>query len=422
VSLALAVAPLVTARPTGRPGIMGRADPTSRHRTPEPLTHPTGATTVNVRENLPDAVTWQNWQEHPANRWAYHHMDEVVATERVARGDAVRELTRGEDLEVPGLDDYLHETNTDAFIVVRGTEILVERYLNDMQPGSRHLLQSVSKSMCSAVFARYVADGTIDVTQPASRYVPELSGSAYGEATLQQTLDMTAAVAYDETYNDPTSDVYQHDCAGGWRPPLVDSPADVKQFLVGLPANGEHGRTFQYCSANTDVLALVLQTVTGRFVPDLLSADLWGPMGAEYDALVTVDASGLAMMSGGMCVTVRDLARFGRMVLDGGAGPGGQQVIPSRWIEDVRSGGDRSVVTADITDYHPDGSYKNQFWVTGDDHGCIYCAGIYGQYIWMNPQADVVVARVATQPAADDDALGLRNQTFLDAVSALAGT
>jgi 6-aminohexanoate-oligomer exohydrolase len=95
--------------------------------------------------------------------------------------------------------------------------------------------------------------------------------------------------------------------------------------------------------------------------------------------------------------------------------------VPRGWIDAVHSGGDRSVVTADITDHHPAGSYRNQFWVTGDEHGCIYCAGIYGQYVWMNPQTDVVVARQATQQAADDDALARRNQTFLDELSVLAG-
>jgi hypothetical protein len=332
----------------------------------------------------------------------------------------VRELVEGPALDVPDLERYLEDTNTDGLIVVWGTEVLLERYLNDMEPGSRHLLQSVSKSMCSALFARYVDSGAIDVTRPASHYVPQLEGSAYGEATLQQTLDMTAAVSYDETYNDPTSDVYQHDCAGGWRPPMESSPADVAHFVAGLPAAGEHGRTFQYCSANTDVLALVLQTVAGRPVDELLSDELWGPMGAQFDALVTVDASGLAMMSGGMCVTLRDLARFGRLVLDGGVGPTGEQVVPQGWIDSVRAGGDRSVVTSDITDFHPEGSYRNQFWVSGDEHGCIYCAGIYGQYVWMNPQTDVVVARMATQVAADDDELALRNQTFLDDLSSLA--
>ena len=374
-----------------------------------------------VRENLPDGVTWQNWQEHPANRWAYHHIDEVVTTAPVSRGDGpVLELTRGPELEVPGLDAYLQETYTDGLIVLRGTQVLLERYLNDMEPGSRHLLQSVSKSMCSALFSRYVERGVIDPSRPASDYVPELAASAYGQATLQQTLDMTVAVVYDETYNDPTSDVYQHDCAGGWRPPMKDSPADVAAFLAGLAPTGEHGVTFQYCSANTDVLALVLQTVTGRPVPQLLSEDLWAPMGAEFDALVTVDDAGLAMMSGGMCVTLRDLARFGRLVISGGVGAGGDQVIPRSWLDAVHAGGDRSVVTADITDFHPEGSYRNQFWVSGDEHGCIYCSGIYGQYIWMNPQTDVVVARLATQLAASDDAVARRNQDFADEVSVLA--
>lgn len=374
---------------------------------------------MSLRANLPDGVTWESWQEGPANRWAYQHVDEVVATAPVPRGDGpVLALTRGEPIEAPGLDDFLADSCTDGLLVLHGRDVVLERYLNGMPPTTRHLLQSVSKSMCSAVFARYVASGVIDVEQPASHYMPSLAGSAYGEATLQQTLDMTVAVAYDETYDDPESEVSQHDRASGWRPPREGSPPDVAGFLATLRPDGEHGRTFAYCSANTDVLALVLEAVTGRRLSELLSTDLWAPMGAEHDAFVTVDAAGLALASGGMCVTLRDLARFGRLVLDGGVGPTGEQVVPSSWLDDVRRGGDRAVdYGEDMAEFHPHGSYRNQFWVSGDEHGCFYGVGIYGQRLWLNPQTDVVIARLASLPGADDHADIHRDQEFCDRVS-----
>jgi CubicO group peptidase (beta-lactamase class C family) len=377
---------------------------------------------TGVRENLPVGVTWDNWQEYPANRWSYQHLDDVLDTVPVPRGDGpVLELGRGAALDVPELDRYLDESRTDGLLVLRGRQVVLERYLNHLTPSTRHLLQSVSKSMCSAVFGRYVASGDIDLGQPASHYVPELADSAYGEATLRHTLDMTVAVAYDETYDDPESDIFQHDRAGGWRPPSPGSPEHVRAFLAGLRSNGEHGRTFQYCSANSDVLAVVLEAVTGRRFSELLSTDLWAPMGAEHDALITVDSSGLGMASGGICVTLRDLARFGRLLLDGGAGPSGEQVVPRPWLDDVRRGGAPTVDATSIQEFDPNGSYRSQFWVTGDPHGCIYGAGIYGQYVWLNPQTDVAVARLASQQSADDDEQAKRNQQLLDRLSVIAG-
>jgi CubicO group peptidase (beta-lactamase class C family) len=358
----------------------------------------------------PDSITADSWQEWPHNRWAYHHIDEVLETRTVGRGTGpLLELPYGEPLDTPGLDERLVASHTDALLVLHGREIRLERYLNGMTPESRHLLQSVSKSMTSAVFGRYVASGEIDVTAPVSQYVTALSGSAYDDATVQQTLDMTVAVAYDEAYADPQSELQTHDRASGWRAPHPGDPSGIKEFLTTLRKDGEHGRAFQYCSANTDVLAWILEGVTGRPLHGVLSTDLWAPMGAEFDALATVDSEDFVLASGGVCVTLRDLARFGRLVLDHGT-VDGREVVPRAWIDDVRGGGSPATGLDAMPPWHAGGSYRDQFWVTGDEHGCFFGAGIYGQCVWMNPQTDTVVAKLSTFEEADDD------QVFADHV------
>jgi 6-aminohexanoate-oligomer exohydrolase len=351
----------------------------------------------------PDAVTLDNWQVGPANRWAFQHVDEMVATTPVARGGGpVLELGDGARVDVPGLDDFLERTCTDGLLVLRGREVVVERYLNGMTASTRHLLMSVSKSLCSAVLGRYVAAGSVEVDALVSRYLPELADSAYGDATVQQVLDMTVAVQFDETYDDPASEVQTQDRVAGWRSPRPDDPADSYAFLATLRKSGEHGQTFSYCSANTDVLAWVLERVTGRGYAQLLASDLWSRIGAQHDAYVTVDRSGFPMANGGVCVTLSDLARFGRVLLDGGTGPDGNVVVPAPWLADVRRGGDRAAAVASMADVHPEGSYRNQFWVTGDESGSFYGVGIHGQYVWLDPTADVVVAKLSSLPEADD--------------------
>jgi CubicO group peptidase (beta-lactamase class C family) len=351
----------------------------------------------------PADLTLDNWQEGPANRWAFQHVDEIVATRALSRGSGpTLELSPGPMPSVPGLDDFLERTATDAFVVLRGRQILVERYRNQMTPSTRHLLQSVSKSMCAAVFGRYVVSGQIDVAAPVAQYVPALSQSGYGDASVQQVLDMMSAVAYDETYDDPNSGVAQHERVGGWRSPRDGDPPDTYAFLPTVGGAGDHGRAFAYCSANTEVLAWILEAVTGRDYAELLASNLWSLIGAEYDAFVTVDRSEFPMASGGVCVTARDLARFGRVLLDGGIGPGGATVVPSQWLADIRRGGDQQAAAESMAEAHPHGSYRNQFWVTGDDHGSFYGVGIYGQYVWMDPAADVVIAKMSSLPGADD--------------------
>ena len=349
-------------------------------------------------------MTLHDWQASPHNRWSFQHVDELVPSVEISRGSgpSLELLDAPSALDVE-LDEFLLRSYTDGLIVLHGRQVLVERYLNGMTPSTRHLLQSVSKSMCAAVFGRFVEGGLVAVGEPVASYLPELADSAYGDATVQQVLDMTVAVHYDEEYTDPDSEVQTHERVGRWRTPLPTDPASTYAFLATLGKAGEHGRSFVYCSANTEVLAWILERVSGRPFTELLQDHLWSQLGAQHDASVTVDAARFPMASGGISVTLRDLARFGRMLLDAGRGPDGVEVVPPAWIDAIRAGGDVAAAAEAMKDVHPRGSYRNQFWITGDSHGCFYGVGIYGQYVWMDPTADVVIAKMSSLPRADDE-------------------
>lgn len=363
-------------------------------------------------------MTLHDWQSSPHNRYAFQHVDELVPSVEISRGSGPNlELFDATSTSAIDLDDFLERSYTDGLIVLRGNDVLAERYLNGMTPSTRHILQSVSKSMCAAVFGRYVDGGLVAVDEPVARYVPELADSAYGDATVQQVLDMSVAVHYGEQYSDPDSEVQTHERVGRWRDPRPDDPKDTYAFLASLKKSGEHGQTFYYCSANTEVLAWILERVSGRPFVELLHTELWSLLGAQYDAAVTVDAVGFPMASGGISVTLRDLARFGRVLLDAGRGPDGVQVIPTDWGADIRNGGDVAAAAASMGDVHPGGSYRNQFWITGDRHGCFYGVGIYGQYVWMNPAADVVIAKMSSLPSADDETTWADHVSFFEQLS-----
>lgn len=370
-----------------------------------------------MRESSPWGDEWQTW---PANRAAYQRIDEALDTAVVSRGDGpVLELSGGDALDLPWLDAELEALQTDGLLVLRGREVLVERYLNGMGPGTRHLLQSVTKSLCAAVVGRFVGRGEVDPARAIVDYVPALAGSAYADATVQHALDMAVAVAYDETYQDLASDVNTHDRVSGWKQPHDGDPDGTTAFLATLAKSGEHGRTWFYCSANTDVLAWVLESVSGRPFAELLSTELWSLLGAEHDAFITVDRYGFPLASGGGCVTLRDLARFGRLLLDGGVGPTGEPVLPRAWVEEMLRG------RADGLDFAPmpaslaAPAYRNQVWQTGDAHGCAFGVGIFGQSVWMNPATDTVVVKLASAIDADDEAYFAAQCALLDRLSTL---
>ncbi|MBC7633783.1 serine hydrolase [Aeromicrobium sp.] len=138
----------------------------------------------------------------------------------------------------------------------------------------------------------------------------------------------------------------------GWRSPRPGDPADTYKFLADLRSSGTHGDRFQYCSAATDVLAWLAEIWTGRRYPEIASTHLWARLGSEHDALVTVDASGFAFANGGIACTARDLARAGRLVLDGGR-RGDKQIVPQAWIEATRTGGRPEAAVGSLFSGHP---------------------------------------------------------------------
>ncbi len=294
-------------------------------------------------------VTLANWQEAPYNRWAFQHVRDLVPTARIRRGDgpvwrfphAERDLSRirfrnaGRDLTV---GDLLDRTWTDGFLVLHRGRIVTERYFNGMTPDTPHLLMSVSKSVTSTVAGILAGRGELDVAAPVTSIVPELAGTSFEGATVQQLLDMRTGTRFDETYEDPKADVRLYEQVYLWRPRDGRRlPEDAIAYFKTLRNDGKHGGPFRYRSILTDVLGWVVERAGGARLADLISRELWQPMGAEFDAEVTVDGHGNAMADGGICATLRDLARFGQLFLQWGR-RGRQQIVPRAWIQDTIRG------------------------------------------------------------------------------------
>jgi len=381
----------------------------------------------------PQLVTIGSWQEGPKNRWAFQHVSELVPSAVVSRGTgpvlplpaATEQLA---DVPLEGvscgstLEAFLHATYTDGFLVLRDGRILCERYFNGMQPATRHVLHSVSKSLCGVLTGTLVESGVVDLGESVSTYVPELWDSAYGDATVAQLLDMTASLEFNEDYADPDSHVQAQDRAAGWRPRRIEDPQSSYDFLRALGPNGAHGRSFQYCSATTDVLAWVLERASGRRYQDILADELWSRIGAEHDAFVTVDEAGFAFANGGVSVSLRDLARFGRLVLGGGSA-GEHRACSAAWAARIRAGSDPKLMKGtDFAREFPRGSYRAQWWLTGDETSPFFGVGIYGQFVWIDPAAGVVIVKLSSLPKALDPAITRdHHRAFAAVAAAVAG-
>ncbi len=352
-------------------------------------------------------VSKHNWDRPPQNRWSFHHIREILPTVEVWRGRGpMREFPRAElpldDLLVfksSSLTQHLAETYTDGFLVIKNGTIVFERYYGGMTERSLHLSQSVAKSFVGMLTGIVVGGGLLDVSRPIADYMPELAETGWIGATVQQVLDMTSGVRFSEAYTDPFSDVGQTDVASGWKPPPEGSdpkfkwPSHVWEQILGLrDTTRPHGMAFEYRSIETDVLALCLERVTGRRLPQLLSEELWQKLGAEESACFTVDPAGYALADGGFNACLRDYGRFGQLILEGGRG-----IIPSSWIEDTRNG-NHQMFGGSYSETLPGGAYHNQFWIEDAKSRSLMARGVFGQWIYINWDDNIVIVKLSSFP------------------------
>jgi CubicO group peptidase (beta-lactamase class C family) len=188
-----------------------------------------------------------------------------------------------------------------------------------------------------------------------------------------------------------------------------------------LHNDGEHGGPFRYRSILTDVLGWVLEKAGGARLHDLIARLIWQPMGAEFDAEITVDAHGNAMADGGVCATLRDLGRFGLLFASGGARPGRRQsVVPPSWIRDTIAGAPDGpqafLAAADAPGFPVGAHYRNFWWVREPAVPFFHASGINGQNVFVHVPSQTVVAKLSTWPTA----LSPKIKVTTDAARAIA--
>ncbi len=289
---------------------------------------------------------------------------------------------------------------TDGFIVLHRGEIVYEGYTGGLTKNGTHAVMSMSKSLTGTLGAMLVAEGVLDENAFVSSYVPELRTSAFGDATIRELLDMTTALQYSEDYTNPNAEVYVFSAAGTpCHPDNYAGPANYYAYLQTVKQSGEHGKHFAYKTINTDALGWVISRVTGKSIPDLLSERIWKPLGSHYDGYYQVDSYGIAFAGGGFNGNLRDLAAFGEMMRKKGHF-NEQQIVPRVVIEDIIKNADNARFDQAHYPTLPGWGYRNMWWVTNNSHNAFCARGVYGQVIYIDPVAEMVIVRLASNPVA----------------------
>jgi CubicO group peptidase (beta-lactamase class C family) len=275
---------------------------------------------------------------------------------------------------------FLEETNTTAFIVLHGDELLYEAYFNGSSREATQTSFSVAKSFASTLIGIAIDEGYVaSLADPVTAYVPELleRDERFADITIRHLLTMTSGLRYRESrylwgepWDDPTTTYYSPDLRS----------AALRSNIEEAP-----GTRFLYNNYNPLLIGMVLERATGMPVAEYLETRLWQPMGAEADGSWSLDSerSGFEKMESGINGRAIDFAKFGWIFLNEGRN-GEQQVVPAAWVEEAT----RVDTTTD-----PVAEYQ-YFWWVDEERNAYYAEGKYCQFIYVYPDAELVLLRM----------------------------
>ncbi|PQV46641.1 serine hydrolase [Paraburkholderia sp. BL21I4N1] len=378
-----------------------------------------------------DSVRHGNWREAPYNVWAFRHVHELIPTARIAATPGLAEEPRLDadalsahelmhDGERRTVASILRQTSTDALTVMRGGKFVAEFHAPHFTLQSRHILFSASKSVAGLLAGMLVGDGLLDPDALVAHYVPELAHSAFGDARVRQVLDMRTSLDFDEDYLNANGIYARYRRAGLLDPRRDGEPAETVIDLLALlrKGPGEHGGPFHYCSPNSDVLGLVIERASGQRYADFASTRLWQPLGLRNDGYVTVDIAGTARSGGGLCMTARDLARIGELVRLGGV-VDGRRLIAADWMNDTLTGGSAEAWRqGSFSDWLPNGKYRNKWYQVGNASGACFAIGIHGQWLYVDPLRETVIAKFSSQPDPTNNEVKHLNLALFESIAA----
>jgi len=369
---------------------------------------------------VPNAIQILRWHmlDADVNTLTFRSMDTLFTTRTVPRAGPVWQLPRADhaldftysfDGKTLTPAEFLDRTYTNALLVMKDGRIVSEIYRNNSNDRTRFMGWSMTKSITSILIGCALAEGRIkSLDDQITAYLPELKGGGYDGATIRQIMQMRSGVDYEERYDfaNPGDAARNHIAA------LVKNVARFADPARTIKRLHKPGEVFQYKTLDTAVLGWLLERVSGgSTIAAYAARHLWEPLGAESDGFFIMDGPpgvGREFNGAGFNATLRDYARVGQMMLNGG-NANGHQIVSPEWVA-------QSIRPTDPAAATPMG-YGLQWWTLGNE-GAYSAIGLQGQYIFVDPKSRTVVVKLSYFPPGDDEALSAETAAFLRAAAA----
>jgi len=361
-----------------------------------------------IHPPTPSLLTWQGDKQSTG----YRTMETIYKTHTIKRGSKAHPLPRAgrqidPTFEYTGktwtIAAYMKAYRVSGLLVLKDGKIVMERYGLGRGPHDRWTSFSVAKSVTSTLVGAAIEDGKIKgLNAPVTDYIPELKGSAYEGVSVRQMLMMSSGVKWNEDYVDPNSDVAQ---AGTKM--LEPGHDPMVSYLSKLPRARPPGTKFNYNTGETDLVGILVSNAVGKPLATYASEKIWKPYGMERDRVWMTDLAGRER--GGCCIsmTLRDYARVGQFILDGGKA-GGKRIVPAGWVAEATS------KQIDNGSKDPGAGYGYFWWIRGPDR--YEAVGIFGQSITTFRDERVIVVQNAAWPAATGRELSAARNAMLEGV------
>lgn len=332
------------------------------------------------------------------NSLTFHNMDQLFTTRVVGRSgpvwhlphtDHALDFTYSFEGKTYTPEQFIERTYTNAMLIMKDGRVIYETYRNNTSETTRFIAFSMTKSIISVLIGVALEEKRIkSLDDPIDRYLPELSSGGYHGVTIRQILQMRSGVDYEERYDFGNPGI----AASNHEHSLVENVTRFADIARTVKRKNPPGRVWEYKTLDTAVLGWLLERVSGGSTLSAYTAQrLWEPLGAEANAFYIMDGPpgiGREFSGAGINATLRDFARFGQMVLNGGEA-NGHRIVSSQWLAEATrpTGG-------------PGPGYGYQWWM-GERQGAFQAIGLQGQFIYIDRTSRTVIVKLSYFPPGD---------------------
>ncbi len=274
------------------------------------------------------------------------------------------------------LSEYLAAHKTHAFLIIQNDSIIYEEYFGEYHAECIHPGFSVSKAFVSALTGIALKEGYIqNLDQKVIDFIPEMKHPGFDKVRIKDLLNMRSGIKFNEGYFNPFGAVARFYYG-----------RNLMKYTLNLKITHSADSVYHYASANTQLLAFIIERATGKRMSAYLEEKIWVPLGMEQKATWNIDSKKHRHIKAFCCInaTARDFAKLGRLYINKGSWEG-QQIIPEEYVRESWSV---------MNDSRDSGNYPYTYQWRVSEKGFRFAKGILGQYVYADPSKNLIAVRL----------------------------